>query len=51
MSENKEIEELKKHNKALGRQLDDFYQNMGEDGFAFSIYLKAKPSFKKWIGL
>lgn len=51
MNDSKQLRDLVESNEELSKRIDELTKAISDDAHAYSIYSKAKDSFKKWVGL
>ena len=51
MDNSEKLQSIIEGNKELSKKVDELSRAISEDAHAYSIYSKAKDSFKKWIGM
>lgn len=51
MDDSEKLQSIIEGNKELAKKVDELSRAISEDAHAYSIYSKAKDSFKKWMGM
>ena len=51
MDDSEKLQSIIDGNKELAKKVDELSRAISEDAHAYSIYSKAKDSFKKWVGM
>lgn len=51
MDDSEKLQNIIEGNKVLTKKVDELSRAISEDAHAYSIYSKAKDSFKKWVGM